>query len=143
MKKILLFALLIVSPCAVLAHGLSYTTFEYKNLQVDRKEVKDGDQVAISVDVKNTGSMDSDEVVQLYVRFPDSRVDRPGKALKGFKRVNIPAGRSLSVVLPLKTEDLKYWDEKGHSWVLEKGQVQLMVGAASDDIRATSKIKVR
>jgi beta-glucosidase len=110
---------------------------------VDRREIKDGESAAISVDVKNTGAMDSDEVLQLYVGFPGSKVERPVKALKGFKRAHIPAGRSITVSLPLKAEDLKYWDEKLHGWVLEKGQVQLMIGAASDDIRLTGKIVAR
>jgi beta-glucosidase len=130
-------------PLFAFGHGLSYTTFEYKNLRVDRREIKDGESAAISVDVKNTGAMDSDEVLQLYVGFPGSKVERPVKALKGFKRAHIPAGRSITVSLPLKAEDLKYWDEKLHGWVLEKGQVQLMIGAASDDIRLTGKIVAR
>ncbi len=129
-------------PLFAFGHGLSYTTFEYGNLKVDRREIKDGETAGISVDVRNTGPVNSDEVLQLYVSFPDSKVNRPVKALKGFRRVNIPAGRSVTVNLPLKAEDLKYWDEDRHAWVLEKGRVQLMIGAASNDIRLTGKINV-
>ncbi len=130
-------------PLFAFGHGLSYTTFEYSRLRLDHQEIKDGDTASISVDVKNTGPMDSDEVLQLYVSFPNSKVERPVKALKGFRRVHIPAGRSMVVVLPLKAEDLRFWDETRHGWVLEKGQVQLMIGAASDDIRMTGKIEIR
>jgi beta-glucosidase len=130
-------------PLFAFGHGLSYTAFEYGNLRVDRATIKDGETAGISVDVKNTGSMDSDEVLQVYVRFPGSKVERPGKALKGFKRVHIPKGRSVTVRLPLKAEDLKYWDEGRHGWVLEKGRVELLIGAASNDIRLTGKIDVR
>jgi beta-glucosidase len=130
-------------PLFAFGHGLSYTTFEYGNLKVDRPAIKDGETAGISVDVKNTGPMDSDEALQLYVSFPGSKVERPVRALKGFRRVHIPAGHSIRVALPLKSEDLKYWDEKRHGWVLETGQVQLMIGAASDDIRMTGKIEVR
>jgi beta-glucosidase len=130
-------------PLFAFGHGLTYTTFEYSGLKVDRPAIKDGETAGISVDVKNAGPMDSDEVLQLYVSFPGSKVERPVKALKGFRRVHIPAGRNMRVALPLKSEDLKYWDEKLHAWVLEKGQVQLMIGAASDDIRVKGKIEVR
>jgi beta-glucosidase len=128
-------------PLFAFGHGLSYTTFKYANLKVDRPKIKDGETATISVDVSNTGPMDSDEVLQLYVSFPDSKVDRPPKALKGFRRVHIPAGRSMTVALPLKAEDLKYWDEKHHGWVLERGKVNLMLGAASNDIRLIGKIQ--
>ena len=130
-------------PLFAFGHGLSYTAFEYGNLRVDRAAIKDGETAGISVDVKNTGSMDSDEVLQVYARFPGSKVERPGKALKGFKRVHIPKGRSVTVRLPLKAEDLKYWDAGRHGWVLEKGRIELLIGAASNDIRLTGKIDVR
>lgn len=130
-------------PLFAFGHGLSYTAFEYRNLRVDRAAIKDGETAGITVDVKNTGPMDSDEVVQLYVRFPGSKMERPAKALKGFKRVHIPKGRSVTVRLPLKAEDLKYWNEGRHGWVLETGRVELMIGAASNDIRLTGKIDAR
>ncbi|MBN1569727.1 MAG: glycoside hydrolase family 3 C-terminal domain-containing protein [Acidobacteria bacterium] len=130
-------------PLFAFGHGLSYTTFEYRNLRVGRREIKEGETVDISVDVKNAGPTDSDEVLQLYVGFPDSKIERPARALKGFRRVHIPSGRSLTVSLPLKAEDLKYWDEGRHGWVLEKGRVKLMIGAASNDIRLTGKIDAR
>ena len=95
------------------------------------------------MNVKNTGSRDGDEVLQLYVSFPGSKVERPARALKGFRRVHVPAGRSIAVTIPLKAEDLTYWDENRHAFVLEKGSVNLMIGAASDDIRLKGKIKVQ
>ncbi len=76
-------------PLFAFGHGLSYTSFEYANLKINQLSIKDGETVNISVDVKNTGTMSSDEVVQLYVGFPDSKVSRPIKALKAFKRINI------------------------------------------------------
>ena len=65
------------------------------------------------------------------------------KALKGFSRVHIPAGTSRTVMIPLKAEDLKYWSVELHKFVLEKGSVRLMIGAASDDIRLTGNLTVR
>lgn len=87
--------------------------------------------------------MDGDEVVQLYVNYPDSRVERPAKALKGFRRIRIPSGMSVVVSIPLKAEDIAYWDAAQHAFVLEKGNIRLMVGAASDDIRVNGTIEVR
>jgi beta-glucosidase len=130
-------------PLFAFGHGLSYATFKYSDLKVDRSGIKDGETASISVLVKNDGPMDSDEVVQLYVGFPGSKVDRPVKALKGFKRVHIQSGKSMTVTLPLKAEDLKYWNETRHSFVLDAGEAKLMIGAASDDIRTNGKLMVQ
>ncbi len=131
------------SPLFAFGHGLSYTDFEYSGLSADRAILKTGETVDITVNVKNAGPMDGDEVVQLYVSYPDSKVERPAKALKGFRRVHIPAGRSVAVSIPLKAEDLAYWDTGRHAFVLEKGKFRLMVGAASDDIRLNGTIEAR
>jgi beta-glucosidase len=128
-------------PLFAFGHGLSYTTFEYSGLQTEKTSIKDGDIIDVSLKVANTGSVSSDEVIQLYVRFPDSDVDRPMKALKGFQRVHIPAGESKIVTIPLKAQDLKYWDVDAHAFVLEKGKVELMVGASSADIRLKEMIQ--
>lgn len=130
-------------PLFAFGHGLSYTTFQYSKLKADRSSIKDGETAGISVVVNNAGPMDSDEVLQLYVGFPGSKVDRPVKALKGFKRVHIPAGKSMTVTIPLKAEDLKYWNAERHAFVLEKGESTIMIGSASDDIRLTGKLAIQ
>jgi len=127
-------------PLFAFGHGLSYTTFEYTNLKLNQPTIKDGETINISVDVKNAGTMSSDEVVQVYVSFPDSKVSRSIKALKAFKRVNIPAGELVTVTLPLNSDELKYWSDTQHAFVLEKGQIQLFIGASSDDIRLTGML---
>jgi beta-glucosidase len=73
-------------PLFAFGHGLSCTAFEYSDLKIDRSSIKDGEMAVISVVVKNTGRMDSDKVVQLYAGFPGSKIKRPVKALKGFRR---------------------------------------------------------
>jgi beta-glucosidase len=122
-------------PLFAFGHGLSYTTFEYSNLRLNQQTIKDGETVNISVDVKNIGMMSSDEVVEVYVGFPDSKVNRPTKALKAFKRVNVTAGQSITVTLPLKADELKYWNDAQHTFALEPGQIKLFIGASSEDIR--------
>jgi len=130
-------------PLFAFGHGLSYTTFEYITLATEQPTLAAGETLNVLVTVKNSGPRDGEEVLQLYVGFPDSQVQRPAKSLKGFKRVFIPAGRSITVPISLKADDLAYWDEKQHTFVLEKGSLQLMVGAASDDIRLHGSIEVR
>ncbi len=130
-------------PLFAFGHGLGYAAFQYSGLRIDRSVIQDGETAGISATVKNAGVMDSDEVVQLYASFPGSKVDRPIKALKGFRRIHIPAGKSKTVELPLKADDLKHWSGERHAFVLEKGEVTLMIGASSDDIRLKGKLSVR
>ncbi len=130
-------------PLFPFGHGLSYTSFEYSDLIIDRQTIEDGETVNVSLTVKNSGSVNSDEVVQLYVSFPDSKVERPVKALKGFRRVHIPAGESMKVTIPLEADELRFWNKEKHAFVLEKSQLRLMVGASSADIRLTGTLEAK
>jgi beta-glucosidase len=130
-------------PLFAFGHGLSYTKFEYADLKLNKPSIWNSEIVDVTVNVKNSGSVNSDEVVQLYVAFPESKVTRPNKALKGFRRVHIPAGQTAAVTLKLKADELKYWDEQQHAFVLEPGIVTIMVGGASDDIRVQDKLVVK
>jgi beta-glucosidase len=129
-------------PLYPFGYGLSYTSFAYSNLTTDLNEIGKEGAVKITADVKNTGKVDGEEVVQLYVRFPDSKVERPLKQLKGFTRVAIKAGETKKVTLNLKASDLAYWDEKKHAFVVEPGKIEIMVGASSADIRLKKSINV-
>ena len=130
-------------PLFAFGHGLSYTNFEYTDLKLNQSTIKDGDIVDISLNIKNTGSANSDEVIQLYVSFTNSKIERPVKALKGFKRVYIQAGESMTVTIPLKADVLKYWNEEQRTFVLESGKLQLLVGGSSEDIRLTGSLEVK
>lgn len=114
-------------------YGLSYTTFELSNLQTSSSSLRSDSRLQISVDVRNTGPREGDEVVQLYVRYPDSEVPRPLKQLRGFQRVTVPAGETKTVTIPLAAADLAYWSPKQHAWVVEPGRVELLVGTSSAD----------
>jgi beta-glucosidase len=122
-------------------HGLSYTTFEYSDLGMEKETIKDGETLNISLTLTNTGDLSSDEVVQLYVSFPDSEVERPIKALKGFRRIHVPAGESIRVSIPLEADELRYWNVEEHRFVLEKGKINLMIGASSEDIRLKGELE--
>jgi beta-glucosidase len=127
-------------PLFPFGYGLTYTDFEYTNLRTGQPVIKEGETVPVTVTLTNTGSYDSDEVVQLYVRFPGSKVERPRKALKGFKRVFVPKGTSVDVTIPLDAEDLKYWDTALHQFVLEPGTVRFFVGPSSAEERLTGTL---
>jgi beta-glucosidase len=114
-------------------YGLSYTTFVFSHLRTDATSVARDGTLQLTVDVANTGARAGDEVVQLYVRYPDSRVSRPKKQLRAFQRVTIPAGETKTVTLSLAAADLAYWSPEQQQWVLEPGRVELLVGNSSAD----------
>jgi beta-glucosidase len=116
-------------------HGLSYTTFAYANLRTSAPAIAfaPGGAIDVSVDVTNTGPRAGDEVVQLYVRYPESKVDRPLKQLRGFQRIALAPGETRTVALRLGAADLAYWDVGRHAWTVEPGRVELMVGPSSAD----------
>jgi len=130
-------------PLFPFGHGLTYTTFDYSAMVTDRKAISSGDTLKVSLSLKNTGNYDSDEVVQLYVSFPDSKVERPPVALKGFRRVHVEKGESRRVTIPVVADDLSYWDTEQHAFVLEKGKVIIRAGASSADLRLKTVITVR
>jgi beta-glucosidase len=129
-------------PLFPFGYGLSYTSFNYSDLRIEKKSASDNDTVNVTFRLENKGNYDSDEVVQLYVSFPESKVERPEIALKGFSRVHVRKGESQIITIPLRTDDLKYWDVDEHAFVLEKGKVDLSVGASSADLRLHGKISM-
>lgn len=86
--------------------------------------------------------MEADEVVQLYVRRPDSKIERPVKELKAFDRVTLKAGETKKVMLEFPMNELAHWDIKTGAWVIEPGMVEILVGSGSDDIRQTGSIEI-
>jgi beta-glucosidase len=79
----------------------------------------------------------------LYAAFPGSKVERPAIALKGFKRVFVPKGRTVEVSIPIKAEDLKYWSVEKHAFVLEKGKIEFFLGPSSADTKLKGQLVVR
>ena len=118
-------------------YGLSYTTFEYSNFSISKNNITPTDKIKISLDVKNTGQADGDEVVQIYVRTPDSQtsLQRPIKRLKGFKRVTIPKGQIKTVSIEIDCEDLWFWDSEKGTTTYDQGKYVFEIGSSSRDIR--------
>ena len=115
-------------------YGLSYTSFAYSDLKADEK--------GVTLTVTNTGSCAGAEVVQLYVAKPDAKVFRPAKELKGFTKVQLEAGESKTVTIPLDDKAFRYWNVVTDRWEVEGGSYQLLVGASSADIRLTAAVTV-
>lgn len=120
-------------------YGLSYTTFEYSNFKISRNSITPNDKVTVSVDVKNTGAVDGDEIVQVYVKTPDSpaSLERPIKRLKGFKRVTIPRGQTKTVYIDIDCADLWFWDAENKRITFDQGKYVFEIGASSKDIKGT------
>lgn len=123
--------------------GLSYTTFGYKTITTEKDIIKKGETLTVNVTVTNTGSRDGEEVVQLYVKHTESKVERPAKELKAFTRVALKAGETKTVALTLRAKDLEYWDTKNQRFELEKGTLELQAGGASNAIAVTKTIKTQ
>jgi beta-glucosidase-like glycosyl hydrolase len=118
-------------------YGLSYTTFEYSNFAISQNAITPNDKITVSVDVKNTGSVDGDEVVQIYVKTPDSpaALQRPIKRLKGFQRVTIASGQTKRVSIEIDCSDLWFWDTANERITFDQGRYIFEIGASSKDIR--------
>lgn len=121
-------------------YGLSYTTFEYSNLQVSKKKKRGKHTVTVMFDVENTGARDGDEVVQLYVHDEEASVERPEKELKGFQRIALRSGEKKTVEFKLGEEAFAFWSEKEKAWTMEPGEFEIRVGASSSDSRLKDKI---
>jgi beta-glucosidase len=130
-------------PLYPFGYGLSYTQFAYSGLTFSSTSVNRDEVINISVNVKNTSDRNGEEVVQLYVSFPESKVKRPIKQLKGFKRVMIPKGESRTLTFELKASDLAYWDNEKDRFVVESGAVNVMAGASAEDIREVKKLIIK
>ncbi|MBQ9713478.1 MAG: glycoside hydrolase family 3 C-terminal domain-containing protein, partial [Bacteroidales bacterium] len=125
------------APLYPFGYGLSYTTFEYGEPKLSASEMSLDGNVKVSVDVKNTGSMDGKEIVQLYIHDIYATSTRPVKELKGFQKVDIKAGETKTVEFTLTAEDLSYYNHD-LQWVCESGDFEIMVGPNSRDTKAVT-----
>ena len=124
-------------------HGLSYTTFRYADLRLDRSEMTDSERLTISFRVKNTGTRDGAEVAQIYVSDPQSTIFRPKKELKAFKKVFLKAGEEKRITITLGKRAFAYYNTLIHDWHVESGDFEILVGASSADIRLRETVHVQ
>ena len=131
-----------VEPLFPFGHGLSYTTFDYGQLKISPGRIAVGKAVGVSVSVRNSGTRAGAEVAQLYLQQPPSRVDRPVKELKGFRRVMLQPGETQTVSFTLDKAAMSFYDSAVHDWVAEPGRFTVLVGASSRDIRAKGEFEL-
>ncbi len=124
--------------------GMSYTSFEYSNFAISKTSITPNDKLTVSVDVQNTGNVDGDEIVQVYLKTPDSpaSLQRPIKRLKGFKRVSIPRGQVKTVSIDINCQDLWFWDSEKGKITFDPGRYVFEIGASSRDIKGQVEAKM-
>jgi len=120
-------------PLYPFGYGLSYTTFAYDNLRLSANELQPGDNLEVLVSVSNTGAVDGEEVVQLYVQDKVASVTRPLKELKGFTKVMLKAGEKKDISFSISMDNLKFYDIN-MNYVTEPGDFTIMVGGNSRDV---------
>lgn len=129
------------TPRYFFGYGLSYTTFEYSNLKVDKESLTADGSIQISVDVTNTGNVQGTDVVQLYVRDVFASMVRPEKELAGFARVPLIPGETKTVTFELKATQLAFLTTD-MKWKVEKGAVDIMIGKSCNDIVLQTQIQI-
>lgn len=123
--------------------GLSYTTFEYSDIKVDKSKMTDKDTLKVTFSITNTGKVAGEEIAQVYVKDNESTIFREEKALKGFVKVKLEAGESKEVSIDLDSRSFSFYNTLINDWTVESGDFTIMVGASSQDIRLTETIAVK
>ena len=128
--------------------GLGYSQIDYTDFSLvtetaNQKSYKDGDRIMFTITLKNNGKYDQFDVPQVYVHRVDSKVEWPYKELKAFGKYKVPAGQSLNEGLIIPVEDLKYWDEEKHDWVLEPGKIELLLAHDAGNVVAKLEVEIR
>jgi beta-glucosidase len=131
-----------VAPLFPFGFGLSYTSFAYKNLRLSASQINPADTLLVSVDVANTGARPGQEVVQLYVSDPASKLVRPEKELKAFAKVALQPGETRTVTLALTQESLAYYDDLDKKWVAEEGEFRVLLGSSSQEIHLSAAFQL-
>lgn len=131
-----------ITPEFAFGHGLSYTTFELSSLRASGDLSGENGTMTFTVNVKNTGSREGAEVVQLYVHDDKASVERPYKELKGFAKVSLKPGESRDVEITIDRRALSFWDETTNGWKVEPGKFTILVGNASDNLTLKTNIKI-
>lgn len=131
-----------IQPLFPFGYGLSYTEFEYSDIKIDKKEISDNETVTVSVKVKNIGSVEGKEIVQLYVKDVESTVQRPEKELKGFEKIFLKPGEEKTVTFTLDKRAFAYYNVQLKDWHVETGEFEILVGKSSGEILLKEKVKV-
>lgn len=130
-------------PLFAFGHGLSYTTFEYGKPVADAKTMSPDGKLTVKVTVKNTGSREGQEVVQLYIADKKSSLPRPLKELKGFKKIKLTPGESKEVSFVIDKEALSFFDNTKHAWIAEPGKFEAIIAASAADVKGVVPFELK
>ncbi len=131
-----------VEPLFPFGYGLSYTSFEYRNLVIDKKEANEDDLITVQVEIENTGTISGKEIVQLYVRDLESSVIRPVKELKGFTKVALDSGEKKTVRFELNKRAFAFYNTDLKDWNVESGEFEILIGKSSRDCVLSDRIYI-
>jgi len=129
-------------PLFPFGHGLSYTSFEYRDLNITRDKSGQG-AVTVSFTVKNAGIREGSEIAQVYVQDVECTVPRPVKELKGFRKVSLKPGQQTTIRQELRPIDFSYWNPGTRKWQAEPGVFRILVGSSSKDVRLTGEVSLK
>lgn len=132
-----------VKPLFPFGHGLSYTTFAYSKPTADSKTMSSDGTITIKVTVKNTGTREGREIVQLYISDKKSSLPRPVKELKGFQKVELSPGEAKEVQFTIDKEALSYFDDTKHAWVAEPGKFEAIIAASAADMKGVVPFELK
>jgi len=124
-------------------HGLSYSSFKYSDLKIDKTEAKENEAVTVSFKIKNTGAISAEEVPQVYISFKGSNFRHPLKSLKAFDRILFERDEEKTVNFKISVNELAIWDSYNNRFAVENGQCKIFVGASSEDIHLSGKFQVK
>ncbi|MEG1402724.1 glycoside hydrolase family 3 C-terminal domain-containing protein [Bacteroides sp.] len=130
-------------PLFPFGHGLSYTTFAYGKPIADKKTLLPGETITFTLPVKNTGTREGQEIVQLYISDKKSSLPRPVKELKGFSKVHLAPGQEKTVTFTIDKEALSFFDDTKHEWVAEPGKFEALIGASATDIKGVVSFELK
>ena len=132
-----------IVPLFPFGHGLSYTNFDYSDIEVSSERISNRDSVTVTAAITNSGRRAGKEVVQLYVRDPAASVQRPEKELRGFQKVALAPGESKTIRFVLTERDFAYYSTRHGQWIAESGEFELLVGASSRDVRLRAPLTLQ
>lgn len=135
-----------IEPAYAFGHGLSYTSFDYRNnvkAKAKRKGKNKDLEITASLNLRNTGDVSGSEVVQVYAGELPANVETPSKQLAGFKKVELKPGKQQRLKIELDPKAFSYWDAENDKWVTPSGEVPIYVGSSSDDIRQETSVTIK
>jgi beta-glucosidase len=132
-----------IEPLYPFGFGLSYSSFDIKNVQVDKEDYTKSETIYVTLTIENTGEVDGKEVVQLYVSKANSEVERAVQELKGFKKVLVETGQTKTITLELPVSELAYYNVSQKAWTVESGTYSLKIGNSSRDLKNELNINIK